>query len=122
MTRHNDLVYLRHMRDHAREAMEILGNTPRGELGSSRVLQLALLHLVEIVGEAAGRVSPETRSKFAAIPWRDIVGMRNRITHGYDTVRIAILWDTVVDDLPVLCNALDQYLGPEGGIKGNNHE
>ena len=110
MTRHNDLVYLRHMRDHAREAISILGTTPRDRLSESRVLQLALLHLVEIAGEAAPRVSPETRAKLGALPWSDIVGMRNRIIHGYDTVKITMLWDTVTEDLPVLVDALDQFL------------
>ena len=113
MTRHNDLVYLRHMRDHAREAISILGTMPRDQLSESRVLQLALLHLVEIVGEAATRVSPETRAKLAVLPWRDIVGMRNRITHGYDTMKITMLWDTVTEDLPVLANAVDQFLQSE---------
>ncbi len=122
MTRHDDSVYLRHMRDHAREAMEILGTTARDQLGASRVLQLALLHLVEIVGEAAGRVSPETRSKLGDIPWRDLVGMRNRIIHGYDAVKIVLLWDTVVDDLPQLCNALDQYLGADNDTIRNHAE
>jgi len=112
MTRRNDLVYLQHMRDHALEAMEILGTTPRDQLGTARVLQLALLHLVEIVGEAARQVSPGTQSKLTAIPWRDLIGMRNRIIHGYNTVKINMLWDTVVEDLPALCNVLDQYLKP----------
>lgn len=110
MTRHNDFVYLRHMRDHAREAMELLGGTPREELAQSRVVQLALMQLLEIVGEAANRVSPETRKRLVGLPWRDMVNMRNRIIHGYDTVKVAILWDTVQDDLPDIVAALDEFL------------
>ena len=110
MTRRNDLVYLRHMRDHAPEAMEILGATPRDELASARTVQLALLHLVEIVGEAAGRVSSETRSELASLPWRDIMDMRNRIIHGYDTVQVTMLWDTITEDLPILVETLETYL------------
>ncbi len=80
---------------YAREALDILGERTREELTESRVLQLALLHLIEIVGEAASKVSPATRSKLSQLPWRGMVGMRNRIIHGYDTVNIAVLWDTL---------------------------
>jgi uncharacterized protein with HEPN domain len=110
MTHHNDLVYLRHMRDHATEALNILGNTPRDALIFSRVLQLALLHLVEIVGEAAGRVSPTTRARLDAIPWREAISMRNRIIHGYDSVDVTMLWDTVVEDFPPLITVLSRFL------------
>lgn len=109
MTQHRDLVYLRHMRDHAEEAVDILGAIPRDRLGSERIVQLALLHLVGIVGEAASRVGEETRGQLPGLPWRDIIGMRNRIIHGYSTVDIKMLWDTVADDLPALLQALDDY-------------
>ena len=110
MTRHSELVYVRHMRDHAREAIEILGDIGRDEIESHRVVQLALLHLVEIIGEAAGRISPESRGKLSSIPWREVVSMRNRIIHGYDTIKISILWDTVAEDLPPLAASLEAYL------------
>jgi uncharacterized protein with HEPN domain len=107
MTQHNDNVYLEHILAHAREAIVILGERTREDLAESRVLQLALLHLVEIVGEAAAKVSPATRSRFSQIPWRGMVGMRNRIIHGYDTVNIDVLWDTLKHDLPELVVKLE---------------
>lgn len=107
MTRHNDDVYLRHMLSHAREALEILGEQSQEDLSHSRVLQLALLHLIEIVGEAASRISPATRSKLEQFPWRGMIGMRNRIIHGYSTVNIAVLWDTLEHDLPELIEKLE---------------
>ena len=107
MTLHNDNVFLEHMLSHAREALEILGKRTREELADSRVLQLALLHLVEIVGEAASKVSPVTQAKLGQLPWRGMVGMRNRIIHGYDTVNIAVLWDTLEHDLPELVGKLE---------------
>lgn len=58
MTQHSDSVYLKHMLAYAREAIDILGERTREELTESRVLQLALLHLIEIVGEAESKVSP----------------------------------------------------------------
>lgn len=117
MTRHNDLIFIRHMRDHAREAMDLLGSTPRSELGQSRVVQLALMQLLEIVGEAANRVSDETRLHLSSLPWRDMVGMRNRLIHGYASVNIAVLWDTIQDDLPAIVKDLESYLAQDRGFE-----
>jgi len=55
-------------------------------LGRNRVMQLALTRLVEIVGEAANRVSQATRQKTPGIPWPQIISMRNRLIHGYDVI------------------------------------
>lgn len=110
MTRHSDQVYLRHMLDHAREAATLLGSKSVEELEGTRVLQLALLHLVEIIGEAASRVTPETRAALPSVPWRGAVSMRNRIIHGYDTVNVRTLWDTISEDLPRLIAGLEAIL------------
>lgn len=82
----------------------------REDLDCDDMLQLALTRAVEVVGEAAGRVSEAARSKHADIPWRDIVGMRNRLIHGYDAMDMNLLWDTVTVDLPPLIEALEQIL------------
>jgi len=79
MSRHDDQVSLKDMLSHAREAADLLGDARREELGRNRVLQLALTRLVEIVGEAANRVSLLTRQKNSKIPWDQIIGMRNRL-------------------------------------------
>lgn len=110
MTQHSDSVYIEHMLAHAREAIGILGDRTREEFNDSRVLQLALLHLIEIVGEAASKVSPATRARLDQLPWRGMVSMRNRIIHGYETVSISVLWDTLVDDLPKLVAMLDEFV------------
>ena len=74
----------------------------RQDLERNRQLNLALVRLLEVIGEAAGRVSEETRSRHPEIPWLDIIGLRNRLIHGYDTVDFDILWAIVRDDLPPL--------------------
>ena len=83
-----------------------LGVVAREELGRDRVMQLALTRLVEIIGEATNRVSQVTIQKYPNIPWQQIIGMRNRLVHGYDVIDYDLLWDTVTNDLPPLITAL----------------
>jgi uncharacterized protein with HEPN domain len=71
---------------------------------------LALARLLEIVGEAAGRVSDETRALHSEIPWPQIIGLRNRLIHGYDAVDYDILWQIITDDLPALLAILEKAL------------
>lgn len=110
MSEHDDRVPMRHMLDHAREAVAMIGGRTRQEIASDRTFQLALTHLVEIVGEAATRVSPETRDRYPDIPWRQAINMRNRITHGYDVVDHDLVWDTVKEDFPPLIETLERAL------------
>ena len=82
------------------------------EIAADRKLQLALTRLIEIVGEAATRVSQETRLRHPVIPWPEMVGMRNRLIHGYDMVDWAVLQSTIAVDLPQLVTQLEAILGP----------
>lgn len=99
------------MLDHAQEAVELLGNKDRDAVKKNRVLQLALTRLVEIVGEAAGRVSEPTRQQNPQIPWPQIIGMRNRLAHGYDIIDFDLLWYTVTLDLPPLVAMIEAIVG-----------
>ena len=83
----------------------------RRDLDTDRKLNLSLVRLVEIVGEAASRVSVEERRRHQGIPWEDIIGMRNRVVHGYDRVDLDILWDVVELHLPPLAVQLRTALG-----------
>ena len=69
--------------------------------------------LLEIIGEAATRVSDEERSRLPGIPWAQITGKRNRFIHGYDFVELDILWQTVTVDLPPLIGELERILSTE---------
>ncbi len=110
MTRHDDRVRLRHMLDHAREAVAMITGKGRTDLQRQRMLELALVRLIEIIGEAAARVSPEGQAEYSFIPWREVVGMRNRLVHGYDSIDLDVLWDTIEDDLPPLIDELERVL------------
>jgi uncharacterized protein with HEPN domain len=110
MSRRDDLVRLHHMRDHADEAIRMAEGRAYDGFLSDRMMQLALLHLVEIVGEAASRVAPDTVRSCSAIPWSQITGMRHRIVHGYDKIEFPLLWKTIQEDLPPLVTALDEAI------------
>lgn len=106
----DDVIYLKDMLDHAREALDMIRGKEIEDLGRERMLELALTRLVEIIGEAAGRVSQEERDKHPEIPWHEVIGMRNRLAHGYDSVDLNVLWDTVELDLPPLIAQLEKIL------------
>lgn len=106
-----DEVLLRDMRDHARKAVAACRTRSRPELDDDDVLAAALERFIEVIGEAASKVSTETRSALPKIPWREIVGMRHRLVHGYAAVDRDIVWDVVTADLPPLIAELDETLG-----------
>ena len=111
MSRHDALVRLRHMLDHAREARDMAKGRTRAELDSDRMFDLSLTRLLEVVGEAASRIPKEDQNKYVGIPWPQIVGLRNRIIHGYDDVNFDIMWEIIVEDLPPLIAELEKILG-----------
>jgi uncharacterized protein with HEPN domain len=84
MTQHDPEIRIRHMRDHAPEAIEMLGNTTLDKLRNDRKLQLALVQLIEIVGEAASRIPDDVRTAHPSVPWQLAADMRNKLIHGYD--------------------------------------
>lgn len=110
MPKHDDSIPLQHMLEHAREAVEMITGRAPEDLGRERILELALVRLVEIIGEAAVRVSQTSKAKHSRIPWREVIGMRNRLIHGYDSVDLDILWNTVEMDLPPLITQLEKIL------------
>ena len=113
MTQHNSSGSLRHMLDHALEAVAMTRGKTRADLDKDRQLNLALVRLLEIIGEAASRIPKEDQSRHADISWPEIVSLRNRLIHGYDAVDFDILWQIVNQDLPTLIESLRRILGKE---------
>jgi uncharacterized protein with HEPN domain len=113
MSRHDTLLRVTHMRDHAREAVEMAGERKRDDLDQDRMLNLALVRLIEVIGEATTRVPLAFRERYPDVPWQQIVGMRNRLVHGYDSVDFDILWTIIQDDLPALIVQLNNILSKE---------
>jgi len=107
MKRPDDDVLLKDMADHARMAVAATAGKMRQDLDTDPVLAAALERFIEVVGEAASKVSDETRSRLSGVPWAEIIGMRNRLVHGYASVDHAIVWDVVTSDLPLLLRRLE---------------
>ena len=113
---------LRQMLDHAREAMVLSKGKSPAELIDDRVLGLAIVRLMEIVGEAANRVPKEERSRHPEIPWTQIISLRNRLIHGYDAIDYEILWHILNHDLPDLVISLEDRDIFEQADGGEEHD
>ncbi len=98
----DDVIRIRHMVEAIDLASTFVEGRGPDELKSNAMLRLALTRAVEIVGEAAARVSAEGRSSAPDLPWAAMIGMRNRLVHAYFDVDCEILWTTVTDSLPRL--------------------
>ena len=101
------------MLDAALEALELAGGRDESQLETDRTVSLALVRLLEIVGEAASKVSADTRAGLPGVPWREMVDMRNRVIHAYMDVDLDLVATTILDDLPPLVIALRQALDAE---------
>lgn len=111
--RKDDFIRLRHMLDAAKEAALFARNKTRGSLESNRMLTLSIVKDLEIIGEAASKMTNEAREELPQIPWMNIISMRNRLIHAYFDINLDIVWKTVVEDLPPLIAELEKIAPPE---------
>lgn len=109
-----DTVLLRDMLDYARTAVAAVAVKTRADLTRDAVLTAALERFIEVIGEAASKVSGSTRGELASFPWHEIIGMRNRLVHGYASVDLDVVWAVVAKDLPGLVADLDAALEERG--------
>jgi uncharacterized protein with HEPN domain len=108
--RPEDRVRLQHMLEAADTAIQFMQGRDRLELDQDRMLLFAVVRAVEVLGEAASRVSPDARELHRDLPWRAATSMRNRLIHGYFDIDRDILWATVTVELPALVEALSAIL------------
>lgn len=107
-----DEVRLQHMLDAAQKAINYMHSRSRADLETDELLMLALVRLLEIIGEAAKNVSRETREQAPHISWRQIAGTRDRLIHGYFAVDLDVLWTIINHDLPPLIAELQHLRSP----------
>ena len=110
MPRTEDIVRLRHMLDAAQKISEFTKKCDRKDFDKDEKLTLAVVRLLEILGEAAKKVSEQCQQQHPEIPWRQISGTRDRLIHGYFDIDVNIVWKIVSDDVPSLVKQLKQAL------------
>lgn len=89
---------------------EFIGNMEYGEFIQDDKTSTAVVKKIEIIGEAIKNIPRDVRVKYNAIPWKDIVGMRNKITHNYFKIDYEIVWNVVKEKLPALKIQVEQVL------------
>ena len=108
-----DDAYLIDILDAARLALSYVSGKTRAEFDQDIQCQDAVVRRLEIIGEAARRVSEQTKARFPYLPWSAMMNMRNVLIHEYDAVDLPIVWDTVQNDLPPLITVLERIAPPE---------
>ena len=98
----------------AEAAIGFIAGRARSDLDNDSMLFLATIKAIEIIGEAANRLSAGTREGTPGIPWGDIIGMRNRLTHMYFDVNSDIVWQSATEELPELLPKLRALLSEAG--------
>ncbi len=109
----SDVVRLRHMLDAAQKALTFIQGRNRQDLDTNEQLALALVRLIEIMGEAASKVSKEVKERHQLVPWPDIIATRNKLIHAYDQVDLNMLWEIVSIDLLPLKENLQTIISIE---------
>ncbi len=112
-----DLVRLQDMLDAARKAQAYVQGKPREALeADDDLVGFALIHAIQIIGEAASKISPETRAELSQIQWQNIIGMRNLVVHDYLRVDYDIAWKAATVSIPELITELEKLLPPENDV------
>lgn len=101
---------IHHMLAAAREILDFTGGITEKEFLEKRLIQRAVEKDLEIIGEAANKVSENTKDDLSNLPWDEMIGMRNVLTHVYFDVDLQVVWKTIKEDLPPLIRKLENHL------------
>lgn len=108
VARYDDSLRLAHVRDYAREAVAFLSGRAQADLDTNRILQLAIVRLLNIISEAASRVTQDGRANHPAIPWPETIAFRDRATNYDFRIDNDLVWRIVRHDLPTLIANLER--------------
>ena len=97
-----DALFLRHMLEAVERVMEVTVKTTKDQFEREWMIQDVLIRELEVLGEAAGRVTRELTASHTQIPWREITGLRHKLIHDYFVVALDVVWDTATVDVPDL--------------------
>jgi len=108
-----DEAYLLDMLLAAREIRQFVEGETKEHFSGNRMLQLALMRLIQTIGEAARRVSPEFQDNHLEIPWREIIGMRHRLVHEYFRIVPEKVWEIARKEIPALIPLIEPLVPPD---------
>lgn len=111
-----DEVYLLDMLIAARKALKFVEGIDRNEFDDNEVIQNAVMRPLEIIGEAASRISISFRKAHPEIQWKEMIGLRNRLIHEYFRVEFGAVWDTIQKDIPKLIKLIEPLVPKEDEI------
>lgn len=110
----SDWIRIAHILEAAQEAVDMLGNRTAPEFAQDRMCALAVVKCVEVIGEAAARLSPDIKGELDAFPWSAMIGMRNVLVHVYFDVDYDVVYETVRTHLPRLIQDLGALVDEKG--------
>ena len=113
--RAEDRIRLLHMVEAAQAALKFVDGRQQSDLQTDQMLLFAVVRAIEIMGEATNKVSKDVQTANSNIPWRAIVGMRNRLIHAYFDVDTEMVWNTLQNEIPSLLNDLKALLDENPG-------
>jgi uncharacterized protein with HEPN domain len=102
--------FLEDMLREARQALSFIHGFSEAEFLNDERTQYAVVRCLEIIGEAASRVSATERVKLASVPWQEIIRQRHIAIHHYGKLQMPRIWETVREHVPALVSALEQHL------------
>ncbi len=106
----DDPTRIKHIFDACKEIIKFTNGTSKSQFENDKILAYAVVHLIEIIGEAASSVTSELKQKYSKIPWKHIIGMRNRLIHGYFDIDLDIVWQTIKEDIPNLLREIENII------------
>lgn len=113
MKQQDDFSRLKHINEACQESLEFIKDKTIDDLKNNKMLSLALIKELEIIGEAANHISSEIKTRYSYIFWKDMIGMRNRLVHVYFGINYDIVWQTVTESLPVLQRQINEIMKQE---------
>ena len=108
-----NIVYIKHIRDAIKSILEYTKDVNKKSFNSKEIIQDAVIRRIEIIGEAVKNVSIDFREKYSDLPWKKIVGMRDKLIHGYFNVDVERVWNVIIDDIPVLKKQIEDIIDKE---------
>src|SRR5687768_5644923 len=113
MSANDDKIRLQHMLDAGKKIFHFTEGQSRESFEGDEMLQLALVRLIEIIGEASSRISQDFRDEHSSIAWQAIIGMRNRLVHAYFAIDYDVVWNTVIIAIPELVKQIETIQNAE---------